>query len=432
MKVVVIGGGWAGCAAALSACNQGAECVLVERTDMLLGTGLVGGIMRNNGRWTATEEMIAMGGDELFALTDRYAVHRNIEFPHHKHASIYNTIAIEPAVRMLLRQKGIQLMFCARFTDVKRQKDRISAAVVRHGDDSLLIEGDAFVDATGTAGPMANCAKFGNGCVMCVLRCPSFGGRVSVAGQAGIKESVTSIGDKAGAMSGSCKLMKESLTAKLQDELNKSGVVGVKVTDELAQRIAEELPFKACQQYALPEFIKTLFLLDTGKAKMMSPFVPLELLRQIPGMENARYEDPYAGGKGNSMRFLAMSPRDNSLKVTGIDNLFCAGEKIGPCVGHTEAIVSGCLAGYNAVKFANGESLLQLPVELACGDYISYTGKAAKTPEGLSHKYTFSGSAYFDRMKELGLYITEQAEIKNKVMRAGLTGLFAEKSKPAR
>ena len=39
MKVVVIGGGWAGCAAALSAAKQGAEVMLAERTDMLLGTG---------------------------------------------------------------------------------------------------------------------------------------------------------------------------------------------------------------------------------------------------------------------------------------------------------------------------------------------------------------------------------------------------------
>ncbi|MCK4828979.1 FAD-dependent oxidoreductase, partial [bacterium] len=54
MKVIVVGGGWAGCAASLSACKQGAEVVLIERTDMLLGTGLVGGIMRNNGRFTAT------------------------------------------------------------------------------------------------------------------------------------------------------------------------------------------------------------------------------------------------------------------------------------------------------------------------------------------------------------------------------------------
>jgi len=62
MKIVVIGGGWSGCAAALAPAKQDAQVVLIERTDMLLGTGLVGGIMRNNGRYTAAEEMIAMGG----------------------------------------------------------------------------------------------------------------------------------------------------------------------------------------------------------------------------------------------------------------------------------------------------------------------------------------------------------------------------------
>ena len=49
-KIVVIGGGWAGCAAALTAEKAGADVTLLERTDMLLGTGLVGGIFRNNGR----------------------------------------------------------------------------------------------------------------------------------------------------------------------------------------------------------------------------------------------------------------------------------------------------------------------------------------------------------------------------------------------
>jgi glycine/D-amino acid oxidase-like deaminating enzyme len=66
-RVVVIGGGWSGCAAALAAYQAGAESVvMVERTDYLLGTGLVGGIMRNNGRFTAAEEMIAMGAGTLF------------------------------------------------------------------------------------------------------------------------------------------------------------------------------------------------------------------------------------------------------------------------------------------------------------------------------------------------------------------------------
>ncbi|MBW2095846.1 MAG: FAD-dependent oxidoreductase [Deltaproteobacteria bacterium] len=46
MKVIVIGGGWSGCAAALSACKQGARVILLKRTDILLGTGLVGGVRR--------------------------------------------------------------------------------------------------------------------------------------------------------------------------------------------------------------------------------------------------------------------------------------------------------------------------------------------------------------------------------------------------
>ena len=35
-KIVVIGGGWAGCAAALAAKKAGAEVVLLEKTDLLL------------------------------------------------------------------------------------------------------------------------------------------------------------------------------------------------------------------------------------------------------------------------------------------------------------------------------------------------------------------------------------------------------------
>lgn len=44
--VIIIGGGWAGSAAALAAKQAGADrVVILERTDMLLGCGLAGGIM---------------------------------------------------------------------------------------------------------------------------------------------------------------------------------------------------------------------------------------------------------------------------------------------------------------------------------------------------------------------------------------------------
>ena len=69
-RVVIVGGGWSGVAAGLAARKAGAEVLVLERADMLLGTGLVGGIMRNNGRFVATEESIAMGAHELFDATE--------------------------------------------------------------------------------------------------------------------------------------------------------------------------------------------------------------------------------------------------------------------------------------------------------------------------------------------------------------------------
>jgi folate-dependent tRNA-U54 methylase TrmFO/GidA len=187
------------------------------------------------------------------------------------------------------------------------------------------------------------------------------------------------------------------------------------------------LGIKSCQQYALKEYAENIVLLDTGHAKLMSPFYPLADLRSIPGLENARYEDPYAGGKGNSIRYLAMAPRDNLLKVEGVDNLFCSGEKAGLLVGHTEAIATGTLAGHNAVRCAVGKPLLEMPISLAVGNAIAYVREQMQTEEGLMKKYTFSGSVYFERMKELGLYTTDVEAIRARVEAAGLAGIFASK-----
>jgi len=423
-KVVVIGGGWAGSAAALSAKKAGADVVLLERTDMLLGTGLVGGIMRNNGRFTATEEMIAMGGGELFQVTDSVARHKNIEFPGHKHATLYDVALVEPAVKKVLNEAGIEVHTESRVTEVEAEGNKILAVIT---EDGRRFEGDVFVECTGTAGPQSNCKKYGNGCAMCIYRCPSYGGRVSIAAKLGIKEMMAKKADGSyGAMSGSCKLFKESLSKEIVDKLNSTGVAVIPVPEH-AKEGAEILTKKACQQYALKEYVDNVILLDTGHAKLMTPFFPLESLRQIPGFENARYEDPYAGNLGNSMRYLAISPRDNYLKTEGVDNLFCGGEKAGPLVGHTEAICTGTLAGANAVRWAVHKELLQIPTELAVGDAIAYVKEQMKTEEGISKKYTFSGSVYFERMKQLGLYTTDVNAIKDRVEIAGMTDVFNQK-----
>lgn len=422
-RIVIIGGGWSGCAAALSAKAAGAsEVVVLERTDCLLGTGLVGGIFRNNGRFTAAEEMIAMGGGDLFHLMDEASRHSNVEFPGHKHSSLYDVSLMEPMVRRYMLDKGITLKMQHRATGVVASScNRINAIVMENGTH---LEADVFVETTGTAGPQGNCLKYGNGCAMCVLRCPSFGGRVSIAAKAGVPEKMGRKADGSiGAMSGSCKLHFDSVAPSIAKELRDTGVAVVPIPKHLVH--TEKLASKACQQYALPEFAENVVLLDTGHVKLMTPFFPLDELRQVPGMENSRYEDPYAGGKGNSMRYLAISPREDTLQVCNMDNLFCAGEKAGLLVGHTEAIVTGVLAGHNAVRCAYNRPLAVIPTSTAVGDSIKYVREQMETEAGMGKKYTFSGDVYFKRMKELGTYSTDIGEIRQRVAGAGMTNFFA-------
>ena len=425
-KVVIAGAGWSGCAAAMAVVQAGGEAVLVERCDTLLGTGYVGGLMRNNGRYTAAEEMIAMGGGELFKLIDKTTRHTGVEFPGHHHGSLYDVALIEPRVRTLLQENGIELWVRSRVTDVKREDGELAAIVLENGQ---VLEGDAFVDTTGTAGGQPNCRKYGNGCSMCMLRCPTFGNRVSISAKAGVMEKMCLRPDGGfGAFSGACKLHRGSVDAALLKELDRTGAAVVPLPKSLIEHEKKILPLKCCQQYNLPEFEENLILLETGHVKALVPYMPIEELRLIPGLQNARYEDPYAGGVGNSIRFLALAPRDDTMQVEGpVNNLFCGGEKAGPIVGHTEAICTGTLGGHNAVRHALGKALLTLPRSTAVGEMFAWSGEKLKTEEGLRLKYTFAGSVYFARMQELGTYTTDTPTVQKRIADAGMTDVFKQR-----
>ena len=416
-QVVVVGGGWAGCAAALAAGRAGLDVTLIERTNMLLGSGLVGGIFKNNGRLTALEELRCLGGGDIIKVMEDCARHTNLSFPGHVHASLYDVEVIEASIRDLILREGIRLLLESRVVDAHTVGTRVVGVVLASGE---IIEGDAYVDATGTAGPPGNCLRYGAGGVMCIFRCPTFGPRVSLAAKAKVQERVS---DQALGMSGSCELNKHTVASWLADRLDTNGCVLIPIPKYVVH--GEMLGRKACQQYALPEYADNLVLLDTGQVKLMTPFFPLEELRRLPGMERVTYHDPYGGGRGNSVRFGLITPRDDALRVGGLDNLFCAGEKIGLAVGHTEAIVTGTLAGHNAARFALDLPPLFLPRDLAVGDFIAWVREQIGEGE-VGSRYTFSGGAYFNRMKETGLYTTHLGQIEDRVEGLGLTNIIAK------
>ena len=423
MKVIIIGGGWAGCAAALTAKKAGAEVHIYEKTDLLLGLGNVGGIMRNNGRYTAAEELIALGGGDLIKLTDKCARHKDIDFPGHKHATLYDVNKIEGVVRDYLKEKRINLHMEKRVMDVDFENNKINGLLL---SDYTYVKGDVFIETTGTTGPMGNCLRYGNGCSMCILRCPAFGPRISISARCGVSDIQGERNDDVlGAFSGSCKLAKESLSDDIRNKLDKDGVVVLRVPAEDINY--GKLNTKVCQQYALKEFAENVVLLDTGHAKLMTTYYPLEKLRKIHGLEHAKYVDPYAGSKGNSIRYLSVAPRTNDMKVVGVNNLFCAGEKSGLFVGHTEAICTGSLAGHNAVRLMIGMHLLIFPSSIAIGDLIAYENEKAETREGRKDRYTFAGASYFKRMQELGLYTIDKDEIAERVKKLNLDNIFEQK-----
>lgn len=426
--ILIVGGGWAGCSAALTAAKQGAKVTLLEKTDMLLGAGNVGGIMRNNGRFTAAEENIALGAGELFKITDKYSVHRNVNFPGHMHASFYDAKKVEPAVRGLLRKRGIDFRLSCRAVDVDWSEGAEGEKVIEAVDAiengrQVTFKVDGMVEATGSSGPMGNCMRYGNGCSMCIQRCPAFGPRVSLTGRAGAEDiSARRDSGRPGALSGSCKLDRRSISHKLRKKLSKEGVVILKLPPELIEK--KKLKEKVCQQYALDQFAENLILLDTGDVKLMTSYFPLEKLHKIKGLENAKFIDPYAGGKGNSVRYIGVGEREDTMRAKGFKNLYLAGEKSGFFIGHTEAITTGSLAGYNVVRGVTGLEEQVLPRSLAVGELLAYAQEMLRREDGLYHRFTFAGGEFFERMQELGLYQVRPTEIQRRVEKAGLKGLY--------
>ncbi len=103
----------------------------------------------------------------------------------------------------------------------------------------------------------------------------------------------------------------------------------------------------------------------------------------------ARYADPYSCGIGNSMRFLAFAPYDNTMKVKGV------------------------------------KKLLELPCETIIGQGIDYTNEHLNTDERLSEKHTFSCSVLFEILKKKNLYKIVINEIKLNIQKLRLDNIFS-------
>lgn len=228
-----------------------------------------------------------------------------------------------------------------------------------------------------------------------------------------------------GAVGSAVLINKTTLAPELLARLEKEGAICIPLPKELID-YSKEKKIGGVRSRRQMEFINLVDIGSTAKCVGLGYFA-LDKLKSIAGFEFAQYDEPMAGGKFNKISKVDMCPRDDSLKVEGLDNVFAAGEKSGPGTGIAEAIVSGVVAGYNAARVAAGKKAMVLPRDTVIGDYIAYTGEKMKTPGGLEAGYSFGLGVYFERMKELGTYTSDVPAIHARVKKLGLNGVLAQK-----
>ncbi|MDP2663389.1 MAG: FAD-dependent oxidoreductase, partial [Dehalococcoidia bacterium] len=420
-RVVVVGGGFAGIAAAVAASKCGAQVTLLERTDQLSGAGLRAGQFTHNGKFVACEEAKALGVGELVEALESITLHQGT-IVDEEHAKVYHAGKVDSAMRRTVAGAAVELHFLSRVVEVEKDGGSLKAVITAKGE---RYEGDVFVDASGTFGGMANCIRYGHGCVMCLHRCPFFGDRVSIATKAGAQELHWVRPDGTpGAAGAAIQFFKESLSAELRDRLKKEGAFSIPIPEEL-------IDYDRLKQIGAargPHEVSHINLVDIGlTAKCVGiGYFPLANFPKIRGFENAQLAEPMAGGGRGYISRMSITPRENSLRARGLPNVFVAGDKAG-IGGIAEVIGLGILAGSNATRVALGKEPIELPRTTAIGELIAYKGERMATPQELSVPVSMAYGAFAARMKELGLLSYEPEVIHRRIRDLGLSGILGQR-----
>jgi hypothetical protein len=155
--VVVVGGGPAGLAAAVSAARHGARTLLVERYGFLGGMGTAGGVTnfaglygRRDGEMTQLVHGVA---DELLARIDALGGLNQPQDGLQGRIRVrsYDTSVYKCAADQLLLDAGVQLLFHALAAAVVMEGARIAALVVETKSGRQAIRANAFIDGSGDA-----------------------------------------------------------------------------------------------------------------------------------------------------------------------------------------------------------------------------------------------------------------------------------------
>lgn len=399
---------------------------------MLGGCALLGGMVEQKLDCPKTEIKF-MGGEKIFDVMDQCIIHKKIAYPFPKPSGticdVHDAMKLDPALKKCIIKSEIELMLQTRCVNVVMQENKIKSVILHKFNSSGEIElnVDAVVDATGGAGGMNFCKKYGNGCVSCIMRCPTFGCRVSIAERAGVKElqGLTKYGN-VGTLSSAYSLIKDSIAPYIVEEIERDGCGVYPVPKELVNY--QRTRSITASGNADDGFAENMIVVDNGFAKIMAAgFRPLEELHKIPGFENARYAEPIAGGVGNAIRYMAITPHENTLQAHGVSNLFVAGEKVA-ANGIVEAAILGLIAGHNALCVASNkcDKLFIADDDTFIGSYINYLCNHKQTKKDLESRTHMWVGSFFDDAQKSGIYTVDKEKILDRINDKKLKNLLTK------
>ncbi|MDQ2778498.1 MAG: FAD-dependent oxidoreductase [Pseudomonadota bacterium] len=155
--VVVLGGGPAGMAAAVSASRHGARTLLIERYGFLGGMGTAGGVTNFAGlygqRGGEMQRLVRGVTDELLERIDRLG---GLNAPQDGLQSrirvrSYDVAAYKCAADAWLLAQGVQILFHAVAVGVLREAETITALLIETRSGRRAVRAQQFIDCSGDA-----------------------------------------------------------------------------------------------------------------------------------------------------------------------------------------------------------------------------------------------------------------------------------------
>lgn len=414
-RVVVIGGGVGGCAAALAARKAGCQVEIIERMDSVSGLAPWTGQLLT---WMVRQEAKLLGGGaaDIIDLMESLAIHIMPEFDVPDGRVTFDVTRIEEGMRKLVEGAGIKVRYHSRVVDVEMEGPKMVAALLEGG---TKIKGDAFVDATGRTGGVEWCEKLGQGCVQCMLKCTVFGDRVSIAAKAGVPDL-----EENWNYFPMPYITLESLSSEVRSKIEgtEGGYSYHPIPGELLERDftndwhRSDRPVTTRIKGKIPGMLEVIHV-PFAKCTLN---LPLRWWRQITGFENAWLVQPLSA-EGETVGTGFCAQREETMQVKGLANLFAGGLRSGRYSAFVEVMLTGDLAGHNAARQVLGRDLVTYPNSTLIGYFVNVL-KSGRTP-------TDWGGPMLDdpRFKEQGLATTDYRKIRYRMENAGMINAFAKR-----